>query len=171
MKRSASIGLMAWALISSWAAIDWLESLEPDFHSSIYGLLATGFYLLAGFGFAVGALLLSGQSRRMSNAAYSGTFLSVLMLWAYLHAMQYIIIWTGNIPDEVVWYLTRLEGGWGYALWGMFIAPFIVPSFALLSVRVRGSPIPLLWLACVTASLRFLEAAVLILPPLHVTNW
>jgi len=167
MKRSASIGLMAWALISSWAAIDWLESLEPDFHSSIYGLLAIGFYLLAGFGFAVGALLLSGQSRRMSNAAYSGTFLSVLMLWAYLHAMQYIIIWAGNIPDEVVWYLERLEGGWGAALWALFILQFIVPFFALLSQSVRSSTRSLLLLAGATLALRYLEAAILVLPPFH----
>ena len=65
--------------------------------------------------------------------------LSVLLLWAYLHAMQYIIIWTGNIPDEVVWYLERLRGGWGVALWALFICQFIVPFFVLLSERLRGS--------------------------------
>ncbi len=167
MKRSASVELIVWALTSSWAAIDWLELLEPDFHSSIYGLLAIGFYLLAGLGFAVGALLLTRRSRRMSNAAYSGTFLSVLLLWAYLHAMQYIIIWAGNIPDEVVWYLKRLEGGWSVALWALFIFQFIVPFFALLSEPVRRSTRALLWLAGATLMLRYLEAAVLILPPFH----
>jgi hypothetical protein len=166
MKRSASAGLIVWTLVSSWAGIDWLESLEPQFHSSIYGLLAISFDLLAGLGFAVAALLVTRSTRQMSNSAYSGTFLSVLLLWAYLHAMQYIIIWAGNIPEEVVWYLDRLKGGWGFALWALFILQFIVPFFALLSERVRGSTNALLSLAAATLTLRFLEAAVLILPPL-----
>jgi hypothetical protein len=80
--------------------------------------------------------------------------------------MQYIIIWAGNIPDEVVWYLDRLKGGWGFALWALFILQFIVPFFALLSERVRGSTNALLSLAAATLALRFLEAAILILPPL-----
>jgi hypothetical protein len=170
MKRSASAGLIIWALISSWARIDWLESLEPSFHSSIYGLLAISFDLLAGLGFGVSALLLTRATRQMSNAAYSGTFLSVLLLWAYLHAMQYIIIWAGNIPEEVIWYLDRLKGGWSFALWALFIFQFIVPFFALLSERIRASTHALLWLAIGTLVLRYLEAAILILPPLGPVN-
>jgi hypothetical protein len=170
MKRSASVGLIVWALISSWAGIDWLESLEPHFHSSIYGLLKISFDLLAGFGFAVAALLLTRATRQMSNAAYSGTFLSILLLWAYLHAMQYIIIWAGNIPEEVVWYLDRLKGGWEFALWALFILQFIVPFFALLSEQLRGSTNALLCLAAATLALRCLEAAVLILPPFGPVN-
>jgi hypothetical protein len=167
MKRSASVGLIVWALVSSWAGIDWLESLEPDFHSSIYGLLAIGSDLLAGFGFGVAALQLSGRGRQMSNAAYSGTLLSIILLWAYLHAMQYIIIWAGNIPDEVIWYLERLDGGWGMVLWALFVFQFIVPFFVLLSERARSNTRVLLGLASATLALRYVEAAVLVLPPLH----
>jgi hypothetical protein len=170
MKRVASAGLIVWTLTSSWAGIDWLESLEPEFHSSIYGLLMISFQLLAGLGFAIAALLLFRRTRQMSNAAYAGTLLSVLLLWAYLHAMQYIIIWTGNIPDEVTWYLKRLEGGWGVALWALFILQFFVPFFALLSESVRASSRAILWLAVATLALRYLEAAVLILPPLKIVN-
>jgi hypothetical protein len=170
MKRSASAGLIVWALVSSWAGIDWLESLEPRFHSSIYGLLTIGFDLLAGFSFAVVGLLVTRATRQMSNAAYSGTLLSLLLLWVYLHAMQYIIIWAGNIPEEVVWYLDRLKGGWGFALWALFILQFIVPFFVLLSERVRESTYALLLLVAATLALRYLEAAVLILPPLDIVN-
>jgi len=170
MKRVASVGLIVWALTVSWAGIDWLESLEPQFHSSIYGLLMIGFQLLAGLGFAVLALLLFRRTRRMSNAAYAGTLLSVLLLWAYLHAMQYIIIWTGNIPDEVAWYLERLRGAWDIALWTLFVFQFVAPFFALLSEGVRGNTQALLWLAGITLALRYLEAAILILPPLELVN-
>jgi hypothetical protein len=115
-------------------------------------------------------LLLVDRPRRMTNAAYAGVLLSTLLLWAYLHAMQYIIIWAGNIPDEVIWYIERLEGGWGFALWALFIVQFILPFFALLSEHVRGNTRALLWLTGITLAMRYLEAVVLILPPLHVAN-
>jgi hypothetical protein len=170
MTRAASVGLIVWALTVSWAGIDWLESVEPDFHSSIYGLFAIDFHLLAGLAFGLVVLLTSQRTIRMSISAYSGVLLSVLLLWAYMHAMQYIIIWTGNIPEEVIWYLRRLEGGWGVALWTLYIGQFIVPFFILLSEQARASRAALLWLAGATLVLRFLEAAVLILPPLGVTK-
>jgi len=124
--------------------------------------------LLAGLGFGIAILLSGGRGQQMSNAAYSGTLLSVLLLWAYMHAMQYIIIWAGNIPDEIVWYLKRLHAGWGVALWFLFIAQFIVPFFALLSEQVRASTRALLWLAVATMVLRYVESAILILPALDL---
>jgi hypothetical protein len=171
MVRAASAGLIVWALTVSWAGIDWLESIEPDFHSSIYGLLAISFALLNGLAFGLVTVLAFKRAHRMSNASYAGVLLATLLLWAYLHAMQYIIIWSGNIPSEVIWYLVRLRSGWGYALWGLFIGQFFIPFFALLSARVRSSTSALLWLAGATLVLRYLEAVILILPPLHVSGF
>jgi hypothetical protein len=171
MMRSASAGLIVWSLTVSWAGVDWLESVEPHFHSSIYGLLTIGFVLPAGLGFALAALLTLKKTHQMSNTSYSGVLLSVLMLWAYLHAMQYIIIWTGNIPAEVTWYLVRLDHGWSWILWGLFIGQFIVPFFVLLSERARSSTAALLSLAGATLVFRVVEAAVLVLPPLDVSGW
>jgi hypothetical protein len=170
MTRAASGGLAVWALVASFAGIDWMESVEPEFHSSIYGLLALSFDLLGGLAFGVFAVLASPRPQRMRTGAYSGVLLSMLLLWAYLHAMQYIIIWAGNLPEEVVWYLTRLRGGWGYALWLLCIAQFVVPFFALLSERVRRNPNALRWIVGATLALRLLETAVLILPPLDVAS-
>jgi len=163
--RSASVGLIVWSLTVSLAGIDWLESVEPYFHSSIYGMLTIGFVLLAGLAFGM-MIVLQRLPRQMANTAYAGTLLSVLLLWAYLHAMQYIIIWTGNIPGEVVWYVKRSEGGWAVALWVLFLGQFIIPFLALCSPRVRSSTRALIWIAGATLALRYLEAAVLVLPPL-----
>jgi len=168
MVRCASAGLIVWALTSSWSGIDWLESVEPHFHSSIYGLFAIDFQLLAGLAFGLVTLFTLRPGRQMSNAAYAGTLLSVLLLWAYMHAMQYIIIWTGNIPDEVIWYLKRLDGGWTVALWALYILQFVGPFFALLSEKVRTSSEWLLGLAALTLALRVLEAVVFVLPPLGI---
>jgi hypothetical protein len=170
MIRVASAGLIIWTLTVSWAGIDWLQSIEPEFHSSIYGLFAVDFYLLAGLAFGLLLLIVSHRPGRMSISAYSAVLLSVLLLWAYMHAMQYIIIWTGNIPEEVIWYLKRLDGGWGVAFWILIFGQFILPFFVLLSERNRASRPALLWLAIGTLALRLLEAAVLILPPLRVIH-
>lgn len=166
MKRAASAGLIVWTLVVSFAGVDWAESVEPEFHSSIYGLLILGFDLLSGFAFALAALGLTAAAQRMKSARYGAIFISVILLWAYLHAMQYIIIWAGNIPDEVRWYLTRMDGGWIVPLWALFVLQAFVPFFALLSARLRGSRAWLTRIAVATLLLRGLEAVILIVPPL-----
>jgi len=169
MKQVASAGLIAWPLLVSFAAIDWLESAEPDFHSSIYGLLAVSFHLLAGLGFALAVLFGSRRRHRMRNGAYGAVLLAVILLWAYLHAMQYIVIWSGNIPDEVGWYLARISGGWGIALLVLHAGQFGIPFFALLSSRIRRSGNHLLQISLLTLALRVLEAAILIVPAQHLS--
>jgi hypothetical protein len=73
-----------------------------------------------------------------------------VLLWAYQHAMEYIVIWTGNIPDEVEWYLVRTNGLWGAALTVLFTGQFVVPFLLLLSARVRRSRVYLIGLAGLT---------------------
>jgi hypothetical protein len=165
-ERAGAIGLIVWSLTVSFAGIDWLESIEPDFHSSTYGLLALSFALVAGLAFGL-VTVLRTQPRQMANSAYAGLLLATLLLWAYLHAMQYIIIWTGNIPDEVRWYTDRAEGFWAVVLWVLFVGQFIMPFFALIFAPVRRSTTALFWLAIASLGLRVVEAGVLVLPPLR----
>jgi len=165
MARAASVGLIVFALSVSLAGVDWLESLEPDFHSSIYGLLFLSFTMLNGLAFAIAGGLLS-RRRIGSRKAYSALLLSMILVWAYLHAMQYLVIWSGNIPDEVTWYLKRSIDGWQVVLAGLALGQFIFPFFALLIERVRGARGWLLGLCALTLFMRYWEAALLVLPPL-----
>ena len=163
MTRAASAGLIIFALSLSLAGVDWIESLEPDFHSSVYGLLFISFSLLNGLAFAVGSALL--LRRRIGPlGGYSALLLSLILLWAYLHAMQYIVIWSGNIPDEVTWYLKRSKDGWQFAWIAVSLGQFVFPFFALLSERVRSSRRWLLALCGLTLVMRCCEAAILVLP-------
>ena len=100
----------------------------------------------------------------MSRGAYSGLLLSMLLFWVYLHAMQYIIIWSGNIPEEAIWYMHRETGLWGIVFWALIILQFIVPFFAMLLSRVRNGQKPLLAIALLTVALRFVEAILFALP-------
>jgi len=166
MVRAASVGSIVWTLTVSFAGIDWLESLEPEFHSSIYGLIFLSFLLVNGTAFVIAAGLLSSRQIGPSRG-YSGLLLSVLLLWGYLHAMQYIVIWSGNISKEVAWYLVRAENGWQLVLAALSFGQFVFPFCALLSSRVRSDPHWLLALCTLTLAMRWLEAAILILPAIH----
>jgi len=161
MLISASAGLIAYALTASLAGIDWLESLTPKFHSSIYGLLFLTFQVLAGYAFA---LVIALWPPLAPTFRYGAILLSALLLWAYNHAMQYIIIWSGNIPEEAIWYMHRETGLWGIVFWALIILQFIVPFFAMLLSRVRNGRKPLLAIALLTVALRFVEAILFALP-------
>lgn len=163
MTRSASAGLIIFALLVSFAGVDWLELLEPNFHSSIYGLLFVCFTLLNGVAFAIAAGLLVGR-RIGPTEGYSALLLSTILLWAYLHGMQYIVIWAGNIPDEAVWYIERSSEGWQWLLFLVAIGQFVFPFFALLNSRVRGDRRWLLGLCGLTLGMRCCESSILILP-------
>ncbi|MBR0847217.1 hypothetical protein JQ543_05615 [Bradyrhizobium diazoefficiens] len=166
MARAASVGSIVWALTVSFAGVDWLESLEPGFHSSIYGLIYLSFLLVNGTAFVIAAGLVSMRNIGPSRG-YSGLLLSVLLLWCYLHAMQYIVIWSGNIPKEVTWYLARADHGWQFVLAVLSFGQFVFPFCAMLSSRVRSDPHWLLALCGLTLAMRWLEAAILILPAIH----
>jgi hypothetical protein len=150
---------------SSLAGVDWMESLEPDFHSSIYGLLFIGFALLNGVAFAVGSGVLLRRHFGQLNG-YSALLLSTILLWGYLHAMQYIVIWSGNIPAEVTWYLKRSTNGWQFVLIVLALGQLVFPFSALLSERVRRNQRWLVALCGLTLGMRICEAAILIMPPL-----
>jgi hypothetical protein len=134
MVRSASAGMIVYALVVSFAGIDWLESLEPEFHSSIYGLLYLCFAMLNGVAFGIGMGLWSGRPIGAIKG-YSALLLSVILLWAYIHAMQYIVIWAGNIPKEVVWYLKRSSDRW------QFVMAFVALCGWTLMMRCREAAI------------------------------
>ena len=65
------------------------------------------------------------------------------MLWAYLNFSQFLIIWSGNLPEEIPWYIERMRGGWGVVAIALVVGHFALPFMLLLSQDVkkgRGSP-------------------------------
>lgn len=160
----AAIGLIAFALIASWMGIDFAETLTPDFHSSIYGLLILAGDWLAGISLALVIGLRPGGKATPVPISAPGVFAVALLMWAYLHAMQFIVIWSGNLPDEVVWYLVRGTGAWAWVTGLLFVGQFVAPFFALLSPSVRSSRRAMLGIALITLAMRAVESAWLMLP-------
>ncbi len=133
-------GIIVYAVTMSAAAIYWVMSLDPTWYSSVYGLL-----FLVGQGYMVLALGIN-VSISLSKAEPFRTILrqteqhdlgkltfAFVMLNIYLAFGQFLIIWSGNLPDEINWYLDRIRGGWGIVITLDFIFHWLIPFTLLLS--------------------------------------
>ena len=165
----AAIGVILYAIIGSLIGIDFAESTEPQFHSSIYGLLALTNQWLAGISFAI--IVGLWEERGKAPLAAAGVLVTALLLWGYMHAMQYVVIWAGDIPEEARWYLERGAGGWGALAWILFGAQGLLTFAALLSPDVRSSRRAMIGLAGLTLVMRVAENAWLVLPGLPGISW
>lgn len=140
MRLVAAPGLVALAVIATFASVDFLMSLDPHWYSSLYGIYFIGTQLIAGMTFLI--LFGAWLSRRapMSQALTPKVFhaqgkllMAFTMLWAYFGVSQFLITWSGNLPEEIVWYKHRQTGGWQYVALTLVFAHFAVPFLLLLS--------------------------------------
>jgi hypothetical protein len=166
-RRIASGGLIVVTLLASFAGIDWGMSVEPRFHSSIYGLIFIGGALLSGLAFALLGAVWRGRDDPGKGGLGGALLISAIMLWAYFHAMQYVVMWSADIPLEAAWYLRRGEGIWGGLLWLLALGQFAVPFLVLLFRSARTSTVAISLIAVATLVLRFVETAWLVLPPME----
>jgi hypothetical protein len=95
----AAVGLILYVLTASLAGVDWALSIEPEFNSAVYGLLFITHQLLGALAFAIVVTLLT---RRASPSAGLGTLLlGGVITWMYLAFMQYLVIWSADLPHEI----------------------------------------------------------------------
>jgi hypothetical protein len=165
----AAAGVILYGIIGSLIGIDFAESTEPNFHSSIYGLLALSNQWLAGISFAI--LVGLWAERGKAPRAAAGVLITAILIWGYMHAMQYIVIWAGDIPEEARWYLERGRHGWGALAWILYGLQGLVTFGALLSPAVRNSSKAMIVLAALTLLMRLVENAWLVLPGLPPMSW
>jgi hypothetical protein len=162
-QRTASWGLVVYALTGSLAGVDWVESLTPEFHSSVFGLLFLSSQVLAGLSFTLAVFPLIYKDERPLTL-HGQLLISCILLWGYLHGMQYIIIWAANEPDEVKWYLDRAVGGWAVVTWFVYLSQFVLPFLAFLLARVRQSFEAITMIASSFLAIRVVESFWLVLP-------
>ena len=136
----SAAGLVVFGLTVTFAAIDWQMSLEAPWYSTIYGLLVAVAQAAQSWAFSIFVLtFLPPRFRAISLNAWPKTWLDIgnllltlLVLWAYLSFMQYLVIWSGNLPDEATWILARTQGGWQFLAMGLAVFGFAAPFSALL---------------------------------------
>ncbi len=157
------LGLVAYMLSMSFASIDWAMSLQPAWGSTAFGLI-----VIAGQGVAAlaWAALALGPRRVEPQALHDlgNLLLAFVMLWAYVSFSQYLIIWSGDIPQETSWYAARLHGGWASVAIILAAAQFAGPFLLLLWRSVKRTGATLALLGCALLAGRWLELWWLVAP-------
>jgi hypothetical protein len=168
-------GLVLYGLTVTFSSIDWVMSLEPQWYSSIYGMIfmvADGLLALA---FVIGVVYF--LSRREPLAAVSAPWvfqdlgnllLAFVMLWAYTSFSQFLIIWIENLTHEIPWYLHRLAGGWAAVAAALVLLKFALPFLLLLSRWVKQKTATLFGIAVLIAAAQLIEMWWFIAPTFHV---
>jgi hypothetical protein len=168
MRRIGAVTLVLLVATATFAAFDWGMSLEPRWYSSIYGALLSAGGVLAAHALAICGLTTFGASpigvsagsdqealeTSAGNLAHEdqpaeifndlgNLLLAFLMVNAYFAFSQFLIIWSGNLPSEISWYLRRLGGGWQWLALIIVVLHFVVPFLMLLSRDQKRAPQPL----------------------------
>jgi hypothetical protein len=131
--------MVFWSLVVTFAAVDWVLTLDPHFFSTIWGLLFIAGWGLSCFCFIVTILAFLSDKPPMDRVLGRRHFhdlgklvLALVMVWAYFNFAQFLIIWSGNIPEETSWFLARMKGGWGYIGVALILFHFAFPFVVLL---------------------------------------
>ena len=163
-KAVAGPGLILYGFTISFAAIDWVMSLDPSWISTIFGLVILIGEVLSAMCFAVVVERILFNYKPMSEMLkpdfvhdHGKWMLAFTMVWAYFNYSQWLIIWAGNLPSEITYYMRRLNGGWGYV--GLFIVifHFAIPFGILLSRPFKRNIYKLVWLAAWLMLMRYLD--------------
>jgi hypothetical protein len=157
-------GLVIYSLTFSFAIIDWVMSLQARWISTIYGLIFIAGAALSAYCFVVLIETILGDRQPMSEYLkpteihdHGKFMLAFVMVWAYFNFSQWLIIWSGNLPEEIPWFLRRINGSWGYIAMSLVLFHFAVPFALLLSVRLKRQTSTLVWIASLLIVMRMVD--------------
>jgi len=179
-KAVSGPGLILYAFTIGFAAVDWVMSIDPSWISTIYGLQILIGEVLSAMCFAVVVERILHDYKPMSELLlpdfvhdHGKWMLAFTMVWAYFSFSQWLIIWAGNLPEEITWYIRRLNGGWGYVGLFLVVFGFAVPFAMLLSRPFKRDVSKLAWLAVWLLVIRYVDLFWIIEPnfsvSLHIT--
>jgi hypothetical protein len=146
-RRVSAPGLLAYVITMTFASVDWIMSLAPEWYSTIFGLILVVGQGLSGLSLVI--IVLSMLSATEPYATYlrprhfldlGKLLLAFVMLWAYFSFSQYLIIWAGNLPEEIPFYITRAHHGWQYVSVVLLLGHFVLPFVLLLSRDLKKRP-------------------------------
>jgi hypothetical protein len=168
-------GILAYAITITFASFDWVMSLDAHWYSTIFGLLFMVGQGLTGIAFT--AILAFIISRRPPMDAvlspekihdYGKLMLTFTMLWTYLAYSQFLIIWSANLPEEITYYIRRLDTGWLTLSIIILLGVFVIPYCLLLSRSLKRSPSRLAYLGLFVFIMRYVDLYWMVMPTLHV---
>jgi hypothetical protein len=174
MQTLSAPGVVFYFLAITFAAIDWVMALVPHWYSTIFGPLIAVGQVLNAFAFVVMMLALLARYEPFAPVVGPGVFhdlgklmLAFVMVWAYFSFSQFLIIWAGNLPEEIRWYLDHSRGGWMGLGIVVNLLHFFVPFALLLSRDLKRNMRFLAGVAGFIMLMRFVEMFWMIAPLFH----
>jgi hypothetical protein len=139
LRTLAGPGIVLLFLAGTFSAIDWGMSLDPKWTSTIYGVMLIVGDALATMATMIVVASVLAKHKPMDEITTPGRLndlgnllLAFVMLWAYMSFCQFLIIWSGNLTEEIPWYLRRTHGGWQWVALGLIGLNFFLPFLVLL---------------------------------------
>jgi len=177
MEQLSGPGLVIYSLTMTFAGVDWAMSLEPEWYSTIFGMLFLVGQVLSALCFAVVVMWILADRKPLAEVVTRKQFhdlgnllLTFVMLWAYIAFSQFLIIWSGNIPEEAIWYQHRLHGGWQWVGLTLITLHFGVPFMILLQSRAKKRAGVLSKIAIGLLVLRLVDLFWIVSPALHTKS-
>ncbi len=171
----APFGLIAYCLTMTFAAVDWGQSLDPEWFSTMYAPLTWVSQGLTTF--AVTTLILSQLQEQKPLSRYInvdhfhifGTFMcGFIVIWTYMSFSQFLIIWSGNLPEEIHYYLDRSNNlAYQVVIAIMMVGHFFLPFMVLLQRRIKRNVTTLCWVAFWVLSMRLVDIFFWFNPAFH----
>ena len=157
-------GLVLYVLTITFMSVDWIMSLDPSWYSTIFGILTLGGQGLSTMAFTILVMAMLVRFRPMSEVADAKKFhdlgklmFAFVMLWAYFSVSQLLIIWSANLPEEIPFYLARLNGPWYPVSVALLLGQFVLPFLLLLSASFKRNPKVVKWIALFILVMRVVD--------------
>ena len=173
-------GFPIYGLACTFAAIDWVMSIDPEWFSTIFGLIFIAGQGVSSMAFIIAVCMILSKREPMSHVYQPKHFhdlgkllLTLVMLWAYFSFSQLLIQWMGNLPEEIPWFLRRFNGGWRYVGIAIILLHFALPFMLLLSRNLKRNARRLVFVAWLIIFMRLIDLLWLIVPEFehkHGTN-
>jgi hypothetical protein len=164
MKMISGPGMVLLIFSVTFASVDWYMSLEPEWFSTIYGFIFVASWGLSALAFTIAVMANLSKEEPLKHVVATLHFhdlgkllLALVMLWAYFAFSQYLIIWSGNLPEEIGYYLDRTYGVWGAIVLSVVILHFAFPFLFLLSRDLKRDPQKLVLVACLILVMRAVD--------------
>jgi hypothetical protein len=174
LRRWSGPALVALAVTQTFAAIDWILSLAPEWYSTIFGVYFFSGSLvaflallaLAATGLPAAGLLVGIVNREHLHDVGKLLF-GFTCFWAYIAFSQFLLIWYANLPEETVWFLVRLEGSWRDVSVLLALGHFVLPFFFLMPRAVKRNPLTLAVGAAWMLAMHYVDLYWQVMPALH----
>jgi hypothetical protein len=174
LRKLSGPGLIVYPVTATFVYVDWIMSLEADWYSTMFPILICIGQMLGALAFMIVLLAwlapvtsLASVTSRENFHHLGSLLLAFTMMWAYLAFAQFLIIWSGDLPHEISWYLHRSRGGWGGIVMLLFLFHFLVPFFLLLSRKAKRSVAALTSIAAVLFVAHVVDIWWMVTPSFH----